>query len=137
MVDSAGLEVLDDGECVRLLGNAPVGRVVFSDRALPAVLPVNFAVLGRSVIIRTGARSRLAIAGTDTVVAFEADESSDYPRDKAWSVVAVGLATRVSDPVELNTVRRLRLRPWALGAKDYYLRIAIELISGRRLGARE
>ncbi|MCE7002079.1 pyridoxamine 5'-phosphate oxidase family protein [Kibdelosporangium philippinense] len=82
MVDSAGLEVLNEAECFQLLAGAPVGRIVFNDRALPAVLPVNFAVLGRTLVIRTGARTRLAIAGINTVVAFEVDEFHTFPHPR-------------------------------------------------------
>ncbi|MCE7004682.1 pyridoxamine 5'-phosphate oxidase family protein [Kibdelosporangium philippinense] len=135
MVDGAGLEVLNEAECLQLLAGAPVGRIVFSDRALPAVLPVNFAVIENAVIIRTDARSRLAIAGTNTVVAFEADEFSSRPSRSAWSVVAVGMATEVSVPADLDAIRRLGLHPWASGAKEYYLRMDIETITGRRLHA--
>nr|WP_042190960.1 pyridoxamine 5'-phosphate oxidase family protein [Kibdelosporangium sp. MJ126-NF4]CEL19743.1 hypothetical protein [Kibdelosporangium sp. MJ126-NF4]CTQ96968.1 hypothetical protein [Kibdelosporangium sp. MJ126-NF4] len=137
MVDSAGLEVLGEDECFQLLKKMPVGRIVYNDRALPAVLPVNFAVLDRTVVIRTGARSRLAVSGTNTVVAFEVDDLASYPERGAWSVVAIGLATQVIEPADLDAVRRLELRPWAAGAKEYYLRIGIEQLTGRRLRAHE
>jgi nitroimidazol reductase NimA-like FMN-containing flavoprotein (pyridoxamine 5'-phosphate oxidase superfamily) len=95
-VDSAGLEVLSTDECIRLLSKVPVGRIVYTDRALPAVQPVNFVVDGWSVAIRTAPRSRLATAAAaGTVVAFEVDEFTDEPDRTGWSVVAVGRAIRV------------------------------------------
>ena len=45
-LDSAGLQVLSPAECVELLATTPIGRVVFTDHALPAVQPVNFVLDG-------------------------------------------------------------------------------------------
>ncbi|RSM85132.1 hypothetical protein DMH04_17640 [Kibdelosporangium aridum] len=45
MVDGAGLEVLNEAECLHLLASASVGRIVFSDRALPAVLPMDIETI--------------------------------------------------------------------------------------------
>ena len=44
MVDPANLETLGRAECLTLLSTATVGRVVFTDRALPAVRPVRFSL---------------------------------------------------------------------------------------------
>ncbi|MET0133926.1 MAG: pyridoxamine 5'-phosphate oxidase family protein [Kibdelosporangium sp.] len=134
-MDSAGLDVLSEPDCLRMLASVPVGRIVFTDRALPAIQPVNFVVHEGSVIIQTSARSRLAIAATESVVAFEVDEFTDGVAPTGWSVVAVGRATRVTDSAELARVRQLGLRPWVPGTKDCYLRIEIEVVSGRRLAA--
>ena len=69
VTDRAGLEVLAREECLQLLAEAPIGRIVFTDHALPAVQPVNFAMLGTDIIIRTSPESKLAQAIRDTVVA--------------------------------------------------------------------
>jgi nitroimidazol reductase NimA-like FMN-containing flavoprotein (pyridoxamine 5'-phosphate oxidase superfamily) len=132
LVDSAGLEVLSEEECLRLLAKVPVGRIVYTDRALPAIQPVNFVVDGWSVVIRTAPRSRLATAAAGSVVAFEVDEFTGEPDRTGWSVVAVGRAGKVPED-ELPAARRLGLQPWVPGARDCYLRVAIEVISGRRL----
>jgi nitroimidazol reductase NimA-like FMN-containing flavoprotein (pyridoxamine 5'-phosphate oxidase superfamily) len=128
--------VLSTEECVRLLSKAPVGRIVYTDRALPAVQPVTFVVDGWSIVIRTAPRSRLAVAVTRAVVAFEVDEFTDAPDRTGWSVVAVGRAEEVP-PEDFPAVQRLGLRPWVAGARDHYLRVAIEIISGRRLVPQE
>ncbi|GAB3899832.1 pyridoxamine 5'-phosphate oxidase family protein [Kibdelosporangium lantanae] len=114
------------------MSKAPVGRIVYTDRALPAIQPVNFVVDGWSIMIRTASHSRLAVAASGTVVAFEVDEFTSDPKRTGWSVVAVGCAEGVSDN-ELPAVRRLGLQPSAPGARDHYLRVSIEVISGRRL----
>ena len=46
---------LTQDECLRLLATAPVGRFVFTVGALPAVVPVAFAVDADAVIARTTA----------------------------------------------------------------------------------
>ncbi|MET0234295.1 MAG: pyridoxamine 5'-phosphate oxidase family protein [Kibdelosporangium sp.] len=137
MEELPAVEVLSEYECFRLLPKVPVGRIVFVDRALPAIQPVNFAAHGQTVVIRTGTYSRLAIAATGTVVAFEIDEFGQDGVRTGWSVVAVGRASQVTDPAELVEVRQLGLRPWAGGTKEFYVRVDIELISGRRLRTRE
>ncbi|MFI5960090.1 pyridoxamine 5'-phosphate oxidase family protein [Cryptosporangium sp. NPDC051539] len=53
------LAPLGRDECLALLSSVPVGQVVFTYRALPDVLPVNFRVDGESVVIRVAAGSRL------------------------------------------------------------------------------
>ncbi|CAM4205207.1 pyridoxamine 5'-phosphate oxidase family protein [Kibdelosporangium persicum] len=132
-MDSAGLELLSGPECLRLLAKVPIGRVVYTDRALPAVQPVTFALHERSVIIRTAAHTRLALAAAGKVVAFEADEFTEDRVRSGWSVVAIGHAMKVADPAEVEVVRQLGLRPWNPDAEDFYLRISVEVVSGRRL----
>lgn len=41
-------EQLDRSEALRLLGTVPLGRVVFTHQALPAIRPVNHVVEGRT-----------------------------------------------------------------------------------------
>src|SRR4051812_13886542 len=47
--DRNGLEVLSRHHCLELLSKSKVGRVIFTENALPAALPVNFAVLDQDV----------------------------------------------------------------------------------------
>ena len=42
--DDREVELLDEAECLRLLTTAAIGRVAFTEGALPAVQPVSFAV---------------------------------------------------------------------------------------------
>lgn len=75
MYPNDGFRELDPQECLRLLAKAPVGRIVHTRHALPAVLPVNFCLDGDgTVLLRTSAASELARAVDGAVVAFEADE---------------------------------------------------------------
>lgn len=134
MYDSGGLEILTEQECRDLLGRALLGRIVFTDRALPAIQPVNFLLSQGDVIIRTNSGSKLAAAARNAVVAFEVDEF-DADAHNGWSVVVVGHARVVSENGALSHLRSLPLRSWAPGERDYYIAITPELISGRRLPA--
>ncbi|MEU6036784.1 pyridoxamine 5'-phosphate oxidase family protein [Actinomadura sp. NPDC047616] len=133
-LDRSGLEILDADQCRSLLAGAPVGRVVFTDRALPAVQPVNFALVDDEVVIRTSNGSKLAAAVRGAVVAFEADDFDATTRT-GWSVVVVGHARVVTDPGELEQLRRLPLSPWAPGEREHFLRIRPQMFSGRRIPA--
>jgi nitroimidazol reductase NimA-like FMN-containing flavoprotein (pyridoxamine 5'-phosphate oxidase superfamily) len=133
MFDAAGLEILDRAECLALLRTAPLGRIVFTDQAMPAVLPVNFSVWDGSLLIRTGAGSKLAAATRNAVVAFEADDI-DAETGKGWSVVVIGRSGVVEHPKELADAEEVAPRPW-VGGRNHLVRIAIGSISGRRICA--
>jgi hypothetical protein len=130
--DSEGLRILTERECRKLIGTASLGRIVFTDRALPAIQPVTFATSGGDVIILTPAGSKLAAAARNAVVAFEVDEF-DHAVHAGWSVVIIGHARVVSDDGELARLRALPLKPWKPGEPVHYIAITPELISGRRL----
>lgn len=127
-----GMEVLGTQECRALLGLAKVGRVGVCIGAIPAVLPVNFALDGDSVVFRTGEGTTLKAATDRAVVAFQCDRVDEFEHS-GWSVLVVGMARAVTDPGELERLRGLPLRPWAPGQKDCYVRIPFELVSGRRI----
>lgn len=130
--DTAGLQVLSPDESLALLESVPVGRIAFTDRALPAIQPVNFVVDDGSVVFRTGAGSKLAAATREAIVAFQAD-SFNGEDQAGWSVMAVGRASRVTDDAEVARLSALPLRPWAPEPRDHFVRIEIATISGRRI----
>jgi len=130
------LEELDPRESMRLLGSVPLGRIVFTARALPAVRPVSHLVDDDHVIVR--ADSGVAItsalrAEPGTVVAYEAD-AIDPVDHLGWSVTVVGVAHQVTDPVAADAFRRV-LRHWADGANDQVISISPGTVTGFRLVA--
>jgi uncharacterized protein len=130
--DSAGLQVLSREECIALPASAPIGRIVYTHRALPAVQPVNFHLDHEKIVIRTARDSRLATAAGDAIVAFETDEY-DVGTRTGWSVTPVGRARTVEDPEELTRLSRLPLNPWAAGAREHFIAVVPEQLSGRRI----
>lgn len=132
MYDSEGMEILTEQECRDLLEAVSLGRVVFTDRALPAIQPVTFAIADGDVVILTSAGSKLAAAASNAIVAFEIDEF-DHAVVSGWSVVIIGHARVVAEDGELERMRALPLKPWTAGEPAHYIAITPELISGRSL----
>ncbi|MGW7404830.1 pyridoxamine 5'-phosphate oxidase family protein [Streptomyces sp. NPDC054833] len=133
MYPNDGFRELGREECLRLLAKAPVGRIVHTRRALPAVLPVNFALdADGAVVLRTSAASELVRAIEGTVVAFEADEV-DAVAQSGWSVVVTGPATVVTDAAEHERLMRGGPRSWVPAPREVFVRIEPELVTGREL----
>lgn len=128
------IEALPPAECIDLLSGAEVGRIVFSDRALPAVLPVTFIIDDDCIVVRTAQGSRLARAVDGAVVAFEVDQIQPWTRG-GWSVVVTGQAWIEPDPSERNRLADL-LTPWVPGFKDVIIRIPLSVVTGRRVSGR-
>ena len=129
-VDPAGLEVLSETSCFALLATMPVGRVLYSDQALPVIVPVNFKLDGRDIVVRTARRSRLASKAAGQVVAFEVDQI-DVATRSGWSVVLTGRFDLVEDAAELAHLESLGLESWVPTPTDRYLRMRPDIISGR------
>ncbi|MEV7689417.1 pyridoxamine 5'-phosphate oxidase family protein [Streptomyces bungoensis] len=135
MFHNDGFHVLDRQECLRRMAKVQVGRVVYTRRALPAVLPVNFSLdTDSSVLLRTSARSDLVRAIDGVVVAFEADDFDPSTRS-GWSVVVTGRANLVTDPAEHERLSRTGPRSWVVPTEGVFLRIEAELVTGRELAS--
>lgn len=125
-----GLEVLAREECLELLAGASVGRVVYTDGGLPAVLPVTYALDGGAVLFSTRAGSRLASATDGTVVAFEVDDV-EPALQVGWSVSVLGRAS--SGPRTDGTPGPV---PRAPEVREHEVRIPLTLVTGRRIPLR-
>jgi len=130
--DGSALRHLSRDECLTLMASVPVGRIIFTRRALPAVELVNFALDHGDIVIRTDRGGKLAAATRGAVVAFEADQL-DPAGQSGWSVTAIGPSTEVTDPGELARLRTIGLRSWAPGARDHFIRISPVMLNGRHL----
>ncbi len=119
-------------ECLALLRGQSLGRVAYTDHALPAITPVNYALDGDTIVFRTALGSRLAEGTRDAVVAFEVDEA-DATTHEGWSVVVVGVASEVSRASETLRAIELTLTPWAGGERNRFVRITPTFVTGRRL----
>jgi hypothetical protein len=119
-------------ECHRLIAAGGIGRIAFCTTSGPAVLPVNFAVVAGTIVIRTAEGS--AVDGhADEQVAFEVDYL-DEALSQGWSVLVRGRAHRVAHPAELKIVRRdAEIWPWPGGDRDVYVRLIPDTITGRRV----
>jgi hypothetical protein len=80
---------LGEQESLRLLHTTTIGRVAYSQAALPAIRAVSYNLRDGAVVIPTRAGSALAQAARGAVVAFEAD-SYDQAARTGWCVTVVG-----------------------------------------------
>lgn len=122
-------------ECRRLIAAGGIGRIAFCTASGPVVLPVNFAVVAGTIVIRTGEGT--AIDGhAEGQVAFEVDRI-DEALSQGWSVLVRGRAHRVAHPAELQIVRRdAAIWPWPGGEREVYVRLIPDTITGRRIESR-
>ncbi|SNX56058.1 nitroimidazol reductase NimA-like FMN-containing flavoprotein (pyridoxamine 5'-phosphate oxidase superfamily) [Streptomyces sp. TLI_55] len=133
MYPNDGFRELERQECLRLLAEVPMGRIVHTRQALPAVLPVNFCLDGDgAVLLRTAAASELVRAIDGAVVAFEADQV-DAGTHSGWSVVVTGAASVVRDPAEHDRLTRTGPRSWVPSPDEVFVRIEPDLVTGRAL----
>lgn len=132
-LDWSGLVVLDLDECYRLLEHEPVGRLGFVDQGEPVILPVNFAVHGRSLIFRSGHGSKLAAAIMERPVCLEVD-GWDAVEHEGWSVLVKGIAEEVVDATDIGHFEKLPVQPWSRpDLRVHWVRILPTEVSGRRI----
>jgi nitroimidazol reductase NimA-like FMN-containing flavoprotein (pyridoxamine 5'-phosphate oxidase superfamily) len=122
------------GECRRLIAPGGIGRIAFTTSSGPLVVPVNFAVVADSIVIRTGQGTLIQGHAYDQV-AFEVDHLDEAMR-QGWSVVASGRAHEVQQPSELRHLQeRTPVWPWPGGEHEVYVRIVPDRITGRQIKA--
>ncbi len=126
------LRAISAEECFDLLESIGVGRVGFTTGAGVVMLPVNFAVSGKTIIFRTAPDALLGVHANSRL-SFEAD-LIDEALSEGWSVLVLGHARLVSDEREVQHLENTtHLQPWAPGARDVYVRITPAQISGRSI----
>ena len=126
-----GLEILSPAQCRDLLRRTAVGRVAVTVAALPAIFPVNYALLDDQIVFLTGEGTKLRAALERAVVAFQVDHFD--ASGSGWSVMAIGLAEEITDPEEVAAAAGLDLHPFAAGDRTRFVRIRPEFLSGRRI----
>jgi uncharacterized protein len=128
------VDALTEEVCRFLLAEEDVGRVSFvDDDGYPVVLPVNYVLADDFIVFRTAPGSKLEGVPLRQV-AFEVDHLSIIYRS-GWSVLVQGHGQEITTALD---PRHARLRdhsvePWVPGAKDHWLAIRIERVSGRRI----
>ena len=133
-VNGTSLKQLSREECLRLVGQVPLGRIVYTRQALPAVELVNFALDDGDIVIRTDSSGKLAAATRGAVVAFEADDV-DVGTRAGWSVTVIGFSRAVTDGADIRHLEEGGLVPWAPGERDHFIRISPQIVNGRRVTA--
>ena len=131
--DGPAQQQLSRGECLRLMASVPMGRIIYTRQALPAVELVNFVLDDGDIVIKTDGDGKLAAATRQAIVAFEAD---CLDVDQAgWSVTAIGPSREVTDPEDIGRLQKTDLSSWAHGTREHFIRVSPELLHGLRLHA--
>ncbi len=134
MARTAGHTMLTQDACWALLQTVGVGRVSYTEMALPVIRAVPFVVDGGSVIAAVGLSPlRPDLFDMPTVVAFEAGEW-DQRRHEGWTVHFIGKARAVFDH-ESAEIAAMGLASWIDGEPAVYVRINAEMVSGVQVGA--
>jgi hypothetical protein len=128
------LEVLDGAECRRLLTTASIGRIAFTEGAMPAIQPASYAVSGDDVLIPTGLGSKMAAGSRGAVLAFEVDEY-DLIERTGWNVTVIGPSRLISDPGQVTALDALGVLPWAPATTHCYIALHMALVRGRRISS--
>ena len=121
------------GEALALLADVSLGRIVFTENAMPAIRPASHLVEDGVIIARSHDGSEVVPAGSgrETVVAYQAD-NIDLRSHAGWSVVVTGPATPVVDPDQIAGYVAALPR-WTEGGAEQLIRIDPGIVNGYRL----
>ncbi|WP_042365651.1 pyridoxamine 5'-phosphate oxidase family protein [Streptacidiphilus neutrinimicus] len=127
-----GTPLLDHAQCLALLAACPYGRLVFTEQALPVVVPVSCLLDPDGLVIGDGGDRRLDHLGDGDVVVFQADRPD--PRGRCTESVAVtGHVERIRDPAEIGRLSAAASEGrWHPGADERVLRLTPAVVHGRR-----
>jgi nitroimidazol reductase NimA-like FMN-containing flavoprotein (pyridoxamine 5'-phosphate oxidase superfamily) len=129
------IEELDEGTCLTLIAGGGIGRIAYTSRFGPAVLPVNYTLHGGAILFRATEHGtvdedlRTGIDGADYKVAFEVDDI-DLSGQRGWIVLIQGPAHHVSTA---EREAAMDLEPLALGGRELFVRITPVQITGRSI----
>jgi hypothetical protein len=88
----------------------------------------------QSVVFRSARGSKLTALALSAQAAFEVDDFDPSGRT-GWSVIVIGRAEEVTEPVEAARLEQLGLCSLAPGVDPHWIRIHSTVVSGRRIGS--
>jgi nitroimidazol reductase NimA-like FMN-containing flavoprotein (pyridoxamine 5'-phosphate oxidase superfamily) len=130
------LERLGEAECMELLANGGMGRLVFNSRYGPTALPVVYKIDGGSLVLGTwdpvfDEDLRTGIEHADYQVAVEADQINLEARE-GWIVLVRGAAHHLDTEVERAPFIDAGLEPWVEEVPAHFIRVNPTSIYGVR-----
>lgn len=132
------IEELSEDQCLRLISAGGVGRIAYTGRFGPTVLPVNYKLHDNAIVFRTTEHGsldedlRTGIEGAEYNVAFEIDEL-DFTARQGWSVLVQGPAHHLTED-DHAWAEQAGVEPWAPGGPEMFVRIVPKRLTGRRIG---
>jgi nitroimidazol reductase NimA-like FMN-containing flavoprotein (pyridoxamine 5'-phosphate oxidase superfamily) len=130
----ARMDTIPADECYRLLATQEIGRIGVNAEHYPLIFPVNYALDGTTLVIRTRPGTLLH-AAEHANVTFEVDEIDRRARS-GWSVLVRGQAEQIGEEHREELVQRTRatgVEPWAPGEHGSWVRIIVHDVTGRRI----
>ena len=131
------IERPDERECLQLIGGERLGRLAYTGRFGPTVLPVRYKLHEGSIVFRiiqdtfTEEDLRTGIAHAEYQVAFEVDQY--HPETLAgWVVLVVGPAHFVDTEAERAPIISAGDGPWTGAESEQLMRVQPTRIGGRR-----
>jgi glyoxylase-like metal-dependent hydrolase (beta-lactamase superfamily II)/nitroimidazol reductase NimA-like FMN-containing flavoprotein (pyridoxamine 5'-phosphate oxidase superfamily) len=133
------IENMRESECMRLLGGGRVGRLAYTGREGPTVLPIVYKLHEGSIVFHplqgtfTEQDLRTGIAHADYEVAFEIDQIDPDVRG-GWAVLVVGSAHHVDTEAERASIIGAGADPWPWPEAEavHLMRVRPLRITGRR-----
>jgi len=128
---------LGEAECLDLLADGGMGRLVFTSRYGLTALPVMYKIDEGSIVVGTwdsvfDEDLRTGIADADYQVAVEADQIDPQARE-GWIVLARGAAHHLDTEAERAPIIDAGLEPWIEGIPAHYIRVTPANIFGVRV----
>jgi nitroimidazol reductase NimA-like FMN-containing flavoprotein (pyridoxamine 5'-phosphate oxidase superfamily) len=132
------VERLDERECMELIVQRRIGRLGYTGRFGPTVLPVRYKLYEGSIVFHTLEDTfteedlRTGIAHAEYQVAFEVDQYDPEGR-AGWVVEVVGSAHQVDTEAERTSIINARADPWPEAEWGHLIRIQPLRIGGLRI----
>jgi len=131
------LERLGEAECMGLLADGGMGRLVFNSRYGLTALPVMYKIDGRSIVLGTwdpvfDEDLRTGIEYADYQVAVEADQI-DQQAHQGWIVLARGAAHHLDTEAERARFLNAGLEPWVEEVPAHFIQVSPTSIFGIRV----
>jgi len=132
------LERLGEAECMGLLADAGMGRLVFTSRYGLTALPVVYKIDAGSVVLGTwdpvlfDEELRTGIAQAEYQVAVEADQF-DLEAREGWHVLVGGAAHHLDTEAERAAFIDAGLEPWIEGVPAHFIRVSPTRVWGNRI----
>ena len=127
--DLTGMQELSEDLCFALLKRPGVGILALCGVEAPVLRPVNFAMRGKEIVVRTGEGQILAAAQGMEPASFVVTAVDPFEHTGHSVVISGHLRQLAPCP----TVEDLPLRPWARAPKHHFVVLTVDEISGRRI----
>lgn len=126
------VEELSTEEAWSLLEDEEFGRLAYRLVDEVHLVPINYVVQDRALLIRTASGNKLLAAALESDVALEIDWHDDRA---AWSVVARGRMRRLEEDEQHRLDQDVH-QPWVPTLKYEVVELVPEVVTGRRFTLR-